>query len=168
MVRFSAWRRQGLRCMLRFGVRERLRARCFERVRRGWFRTERRRLRSPPGAQNLLLPQLQTAGTEVHLCKNKNVVTFDTLAREKRPAIVQLADKYGARNLRVFGSVARGDNSDSSDVDLLVEFGKDRTLFDLIAFRLDLRDLLGVNVDIVTPGNLRYIRENVLAEARAI
>jgi uncharacterized protein len=96
------------------------------------------------------------------------VVTFDTLAREKRSPIFQLADKYGASNLRVFGSVARGDNSESSDVDLLVEFGKDRTLFDLIAFRLDLRDLLGVDVDMVTPGNLRYIRENVLAEARAI
>jgi predicted nucleotidyltransferase len=96
------------------------------------------------------------------------VVTFDTLAREKRSAIVQLAEKHGARNLRVFGSVARGDNSEASDVDLLAEFGKDRTLFDLIAFRLDLRDLLGVNVDVVTPGNLRYIRDNVLAEARPI
>jgi len=96
------------------------------------------------------------------------VVTFDTLAHEKRSDIAQLAGKHGARNLRVFGSVARGDNSESSDVDLLAEFGKDRTLFDLIAFRLDLRDLLGVDVDIVTPGNLRYIRDGVLAEARPI
>ena len=123
-----------------------------------------------------LSPSRCISGSVVHkriglnsdLCKNEGVVTFDTLAREKRSAIFQLADKYGARNLRVFGSVARGDNSETSDVDLLAEFGKERTLFDLIAFRLDLRDLLGVDVDIVTPGNLRYIRDNILAESRPI
>lgn len=114
------------------------------------------------------IEKLPWTGLNSDLCKNEGVVTFDTLAHEKRSAIAQLADKYGARNLHVFGSVARGDNSETSDVDLLAEFGKDRTLFDLIAFRLDLRDLLGVDVDIVTPGTLRYIRDNVLAEARPI
>jgi predicted nucleotidyltransferase len=68
----------------------------------------------------------------------------------------------------VFGSVARGDNRETSDVDLLVEFDKDRTLFDLIDLRLDLRDLLEVEVDIVTPNSLRYLRDSVLAEAKAI
>jgi predicted nucleotidyltransferase len=77
-------------------------------------------------------------------------------------------ENTGASNLRVFGSVARGDNQPESDVDFLVEFDKDRTLFDLIALRLDLRELLGVEVDVVTPNSLRYIRDRVLAEARAL
>ena len=63
--------------------------------------------------------------------------------------------------MRVFGSVARGDNRETSDVDLLA-------VFDLIALRLDLCELLGTNVDVVTPGSLGYIRDRVLAEARVI
>jgi len=81
---------------------------------------------------------------------------------------MQLAGKHGARNLRVFGSVARGENGEDSDVDVLAEFDKGRTLFDLIAFRLDLCDLLETNVEVVTPGSLRYIRDSVLADARTI
>ena len=96
------------------------------------------------------------------------MVTLDTLRGEKRAAIIQLAHEHGATNVRVFGSIARGDNRENSDVDLLAEFDKGRTLFDLIAFRLDLCELLGTNVDVVTPGNLRYIRDRVLAEAKAI
>ena len=96
------------------------------------------------------------------------MVTLDMLRREKKAAILRLADKHGARGIRVFGSVARGDNRENSDVDFLVEFEEGRTLFDLIDLRLDLRELLGVDVDIVTPNSLRYMREPVLAEARAI
>ena len=95
------------------------------------------------------------------------MVTLGSLG-EKRAAILQAGEKYGARSIRVFGSVARGENRESSDVDFLVEFDKGRTLFDLIGLRLDLRDLLGAEVDIVTPGNLRYFRDYVLAEARPI
>jgi len=96
------------------------------------------------------------------------MVTLSTLQGERRSAIIDLAEKHGARNVRVFGSVARGDNREASDVDFLAEFDKGRNLFDLIAFRLDLCDLLGANVDVVTPGSLRYIRDNVLAESRPI
>jgi predicted nucleotidyltransferase len=96
------------------------------------------------------------------------VVTLSTLQGEKRNAIIQLAQKHGAHNVRVFGSVARGENHDASDVDFLAEFDKGRTLFDLIAFRLDLCELLGADVDIVTPASLRYIRDKVLADARII
>jgi uncharacterized protein len=96
------------------------------------------------------------------------MVTLDMLRREKKAAILQLAGKYGARSIRVFGSVARGDNRADSDVDFLVEFEEGRTLFDLIGLRLDLRELLGVDVDIVTPNSLQYIREPVLAEAKTI
>jgi len=99
---------------------------------------------------------------------NGGVITLRTLQQEKRTAIVKLGREHGATSIRVFGSVARGDNREASDVDLLVEFENGRTLFDLIDLRLDLRDLLGVEVDIVTPNSLRRLRDGVLAEAKAI
>lgn len=99
---------------------------------------------------------------------NGGVVTLRTLQQEKRAAILTLGQKHGARSIRVFGSVARGDNRETSDVDFLVEFEQGRNLFDLIDLRLDLRDLLGVEVDIVTPNSLRRLRDGVLAEAKAI
>ena len=96
------------------------------------------------------------------------MVTLDSLRREKRAAIQELAQRHGALSIRVFGSVAREDNREASDVDFLVEFEKERTLFDLIRLRLDLRDLFGSEVDIVTPNSLCYVRDRVLAEAKAI
>ena len=93
------------------------------------------------------------------------MVTLDTIRREKRTEIVRLGELYGARNIRVFGSVARGDNHETSDVDLLVEMDQGRTLFDLAGFVADVQDLLGVHVDVVTVGGLRYLRTRVLAEA---
>ena len=76
-----------------------------------------------------------------------------------------LGEKYGARNIRVFGSVARGENRAESDVDFLVDMDKGRTLYDLAGFVADVQDLLGVHVDVVTPGGLRCLRERVLTEA---
>jgi predicted nucleotidyltransferase len=96
------------------------------------------------------------------------MITLETLRTEKKADILQLAELHGARNICVFGSVARGDNGEDSDVDFLVDMDKGRTLFDLAGFVADLRDLLGVNVDVVTPGGLRYIRERVMAEARPL
>ena len=93
------------------------------------------------------------------------MVTLDTVRREKRADIVRLGEMHGARNIRVFGSVVRGDNCEESDVDFLVDMEKGRTLFDLAGFVADVQDLLGVRVDVVTPGGLRYLRERVLAEA---
>ena len=93
------------------------------------------------------------------------MVTLDTLQREKRTEIVRLGEKHGARNIRVFGSVVRGDNRAESDVDFLVDMDQDRTLFDLAGFVADVQDLLDVKVDVVTPGGLRYLRERVLSEA---
>ena len=105
---------------------------------------------------------------ESKLEDNEVMVTLETLQGEKRTEILRLGEKHGARNIRVFGSVARGGSREESDVDFLVDFDKGRTLFDLIGLRLDLKDLLGVEVDIVTPNSLRYIREQVLAEARTL
>lgn len=93
------------------------------------------------------------------------MVTLNTSRQEKRAEILRLAETHGARNIRVFGSVARADNREDSDVDLLVEFDTGKTLFDLIGLKLDLESLLGVTVDVVTPNSLRYIRDRVLAEA---
>ena len=96
------------------------------------------------------------------------MVTLNTLRGEKRAEILRVAEVHGARNIRVFGSVVRGDNRDDSDVDLLVEFEEGKTLFDLIGLKLDLQNLLGATVDVVTPNSLRYIRDHVLAEALPI
>ena len=96
------------------------------------------------------------------------MVTLNTLRGEKRAEILRVAEVHGARNIRVFGSVVRGDNRDDSDVDLLVEFKEGKTLFDLIGLKLDLQNLLGATVDVVTPNSLRYIRDRVLAEALPI
>jgi predicted nucleotidyltransferase len=96
------------------------------------------------------------------------MLTLDTLRREKKAEILRLAETRGGRNVRVFGSVARGDNGENSDVDFLVEFEMGRTLLDLIGLKLDLQDLLGATVDVVTPNSLRYIRERVLAEAQPL
>lgn len=96
------------------------------------------------------------------------MLTLDTLRRERKAEILRLAELRGGRNVRVFGSVARGDTGENSDVDFLVEFETGRTLLDLIGLKLDLQDLLGTTVDVVTPNSLRYFRERVLAEARPL
>ena len=93
------------------------------------------------------------------------MVTLDTLRHQRRAEIVRLGEKYGARNIRVFGSVARGENVQDSDVDLLVDMEPGRTLFDLAGFVADVQDLLQIKVDVVTPGGLRYLRQRVLSEA---
>jgi predicted nucleotidyltransferase len=80
--------------------------------------------------------------------------------------INRIAAAYGARNVRVFGSVARGESSSSSDLDLLVDMSEGRSLFDLVALGADLEEALGVAVDVVTEKSLSpYLRDRVLAEA---
>jgi len=96
------------------------------------------------------------------------MITLDILRTEKRAAIVRLGEQHGASNIRVFGSVVRGENREESDIDFLVDFEKGRSLFDLIRFKLDLQDLLNVTVDVVTPGSLRYLRQRVLTEAQPL
>ena len=72
----------------------------------------------------------------------------------------------GARNLRVFGSVARGETNESSDLDLLAEWEPDRSLLDHAGFVQDLEELLGIKVHVGTEKSLNwYIRDRVLREA---
>jgi predicted nucleotidyltransferase len=74
---------------------------------------------------------------------------------EKRDAILALAAGYGASNVRIFGSVAEGKADESSDVDFLVDMEPGRSLFDLGGLLMDLQELLGRNVDVVTEAGLR-------------
>lgn len=83
-----------------------------------------------------------------------------------RDRILSLASKYGAYNVRIFGSVARGEADAASDVDLLVEMEAGRSLLDLGGLLVELQELLGDEVDLVTEKGLRCrIRERVLQEA---
>jgi uncharacterized protein len=72
----------------------------------------------------------------------------------RRQEIIAVADRYGASNLRLFGSVARGDATKDSDVDLLVQFEPGRSLLDQGGLLMELRELLGVDVDIISEGAL--------------
>ncbi len=94
---------------------------------------------------------------------------IDETLRARREEILHIAARYGARNVRVFGSVARGDFDESSDIDLLVDMDAGRTLFDLGGLNVELQELLQRPVDLVTPRGLRArIRESVLREARPL
>jgi predicted nucleotidyltransferase len=86
--------------------------------------------------------------------------------KSSRLAILRLAAQHGARNVRIFGSVARGEADERSDVDFLVEMEPGRSLFDMGGLLMDLRELLGRDVDVVTERGLKQrIRERVLREA---
>ncbi|MDZ4774102.1 MAG: nucleotidyltransferase family protein [Planctomycetota bacterium] len=88
---------------------------------------------------------------------------------KRRDDILRLAARHGARNVRVFGSVARGQDDEDSDVDLLVDMDPGRSLLDLGGLSSDLEALLDRRVDIVTMAGLRdRIRERVLGEAKAL
>lgn len=91
---------------------------------------------------------------------------IDEILKDKRDAILRIASKYGAANVRVFGSIARGEANPDSDVDFLVEFDRTRSLFDHAGMIVELADLLNCTVDVVPAKSLRArIRERVLAEA---
>jgi uncharacterized protein len=86
--------------------------------------------------------------------------------RRRRRAILRIATQHGARSVRVFGSVARGESDPDSDIDLLVQMKPGSSLFDQAAMLVELRDLLGHDVDVVTEEALRdRMRARVLREA---
>ena len=88
------------------------------------------------------------------------------LLHQERDEILRIAARHGASNVRVFGSVARDEAHRASDIDLLVDFDFDRSLFDHVALIHDLEELLGRKVDVVTDQGLHWsIRDKVLAEA---
>ncbi len=90
----------------------------------------------------------------------------DELLKRKRHEILRIAAKHGARNVRVFGSVARREADAQSDIDFLVELEPGRSLLDLGGLQYELESLLGCRVDVVTErGPKTRIRERVLREA---
>ncbi len=88
---------------------------------------------------------------------------------EKIPEIRCLADAHGVARVRIFGSRARSRGTRTSDLDLLVDLAPDRDLLDLAGFKLDMEELLGCQVDVVTEAGLSlYLRDRILAEARPL
>jgi len=86
--------------------------------------------------------------------------------RRFRREILDAAARHGIRNVRVFGSIARGDDHENSDVDFLVDVEAGRTLLDVIAFEQDVQQLLGRHVDVLTDGGLSpYLQRRILTEA---
>ena len=87
----------------------------------------------------------------------------------KRAAVRKVVSRFRAANPRIFGSVLRGTDEDGSDLDLLVDALPGATLFDLGGLQVELEELLGVAVDLVTPGDLPpRFRDQVLAEATPV
>jgi uncharacterized protein len=84
----------------------------------------------------------------------------------KRQEILALAAKHGASNVRLFGSVARGEATETSDLDFLVTMEKGRSLLDLIGLWQDLEELFGCKVDVITDGGISpYLKDRIYAEA---
>ena len=91
---------------------------------------------------------------------------LDRVLKERREEILRIAAGHGARDVRVFGSLARGEAGPDSDLDILVKLDPGRSLLDIIAIKQDLEDLIGCEVDVVTEAAISpYIREEVLRES---
>jgi len=92
-------------------------------------------------------------------------VTLDQ-PRARRADVQRLAEKFGARNVRIFGSVARGEAGPESDVDMLVDFEPGRSLIDHAGFELELEQVFGCSVDVVADGGISpFLEKRILAEA---
>src|SRR5262245_35042117 len=103
------------------------------------------------------------------LSRHRVSILSNQLLQEKREAILQLAAKHGVRNVRVFGSVARHEANEQSDIDFLVDMEPGRSLMDQGGLLMDLRELLGREVDVVTEKGLYWLlRRRILKEARPL
>jgi predicted nucleotidyltransferase/DNA-binding XRE family transcriptional regulator len=133
--------------------------------------------------QGVALPTLPTLRRLLLACGRVPVISARSAPRERdarigpheqalarhRSRVIAAGRRYGARNLRVFGSIARGQERGESDVDLLVDLEPGRTLVDLAGFRREVADILGVEVDAATEDMLKpRARKRVLAEARPL
>lgn len=88
------------------------------------------------------------------------------LIRSKNSDILAIATRHGAKNVRVFGSVARGEDTATSDIDLLVSMEKNRSLYDLIGLQQEIQNILNRNVDVLTDRSInRYLQAQILQEA---
>ena len=93
----------------------------------------------------------------------------DKVLKDKRDEIMRIAASYGARNVCVFGSRARGEAGPDSDIDMLVKLDPGRSLLDIIAIKQDLEDQLGCEVDVVTEAAISpYIRDYMGVDLAAL
>ncbi|HKJ00255.1 MAG TPA: nucleotidyltransferase family protein [bacterium] len=93
-------------------------------------------------------------------------MNLDQVRERWRADILRLAKRHGARNVRVFGSVARGEDTTASDLDLLVEMEPGRNYLDLVRFWQELEEALGFRVDVITDGGVSpYLRDRIYGEA---
>jgi uncharacterized protein len=96
-------------------------------------------------------------------------ITLSELLGDKRQEILQTAAFYGASNIRVFGSQARGEARPDSDIDLLVTLDPERSLIDLIGLKQSLEDMLNCKIDVVTESSVSpYLRPKILQDAVAL
>jgi len=94
---------------------------------------------------------------------------INEILKEHRDEILEIAKRHGAFNVRVFGSVARNEADDKSDVDLLIEIVRGKTLIDLIALNDELEELLNRKVQVVTDEQISpYMRDTIISEAVAL
>ena len=101
--------------------------------------------------------------------KTQETLAIEALIQEQRDRILELALQHGARNVRLFGSVVRGDAQRNSDIDLLVDLGEPLSPWFPVGLIHDLEALLGHKVDVVTEKSLHYfIRDRILKEARSL
>ncbi|MBC8204068.1 nucleotidyltransferase family protein [bacterium] len=88
------------------------------------------------------------------------------ILKQKRAEALKIAEKYKVKNLRIFGSVARGEDDEESDIDLLASFPEGFTLFDLVDLVKEIEELLGCKVDIASERGLKErVRARILNEA---
>jgi uncharacterized protein len=96
-------------------------------------------------------------------------MNIEQTIKDKRNDILSIATRNGAYNVRLFGSVARGEATEKSDIDFLVDMQPGRSLLDVAGLWIDLEKLLGCKVDVVTTKGLKKsIKEDVLSEARTL
>ncbi len=101
-----------------------------------------------------------------HPIRQITMTGLDQIRTKWKADILRLAQKHGARNIRVFGSVARGESSAASDLDLLIDMEEGRSLFDLIDFKQALEHLLVCKVDVVTDGGLHpLLRDDIYRDS---
>jgi predicted nucleotidyltransferase len=103
------------------------------------------------------------------MARSEKTKLIEDLLREKREEILRIAEKHGARNIRVFGSVAHGEATESSDIDLLVDTAEKTSPWFPAGLIEELEGLLGRRVDVVTTNGLYWLlRRRILTEARPL
>ncbi len=103
------------------------------------------------------------------MARSEKTKVMEDLLREKREEILRIAEKHGATNVRIFGSVAHGEATETSDIDLLVDTVEQTSPWFPVGLVAELEELLGRQVDVVTPAGLYWLlRRRILREARPL